>query len=54
MHDCPTCHMQPGSDTALEAGCLCPVLDNGHGHKDPNWTVRRYDCPVHGIDKKED
>ena len=21
----------PGSDAAIEAGCTCPVLDNGHG-----------------------
>jgi hypothetical protein len=21
----------PGSDEALDAGCTCPVLDNGHG-----------------------
>lgn len=22
----------PGSDTAIEQGCTCPVLDNGHGN----------------------
>jgi hypothetical protein len=21
----------PGSDDAIDAGCTCPVLDNGHG-----------------------
>jgi hypothetical protein len=22
----------PGSKAAIEQGCTCPVLDNGHGH----------------------
>ena len=39
--------MQPGSDTARAAGCLCPVMDNGRGHNDL-WPVVRLDCPVHG------
>ncbi len=48
IHDCPRCHMQPGSDTALAKGCLCPTLDNGHGHIDPDRAVFSLSCPVHG------
>lgn len=40
--------MQPGSDTAGAAGCLCPVLDNGRGHAER--LVFRMDCPVHGME----
>ena len=43
----------PGSDEAIEQGCICPVLDNGHGMgrgKSPDgktvfWITR--DCPLH-------
>lgn len=54
MHSCEKCYMRPGSDTAAAKGCVCPVLDNGHGHGDPDWMVRRYDCPLHGIDEKKE
>lgn len=40
----------PGSDEAIEQGCLCPVLDNGHGRESmfgPNVWIFRADCPVH-------
>jgi hypothetical protein len=44
---------KPGSPAAIEAGCLCPVMDNGHGrgvHGDGEkygwWMVE--DCPLHG------
>jgi hypothetical protein len=48
FHDCEKCHMRPGSMTASAAGCICPVLDNEHGHADPrNGTVVRIGCPVH-------
>lgn len=47
LHDCPTCHMRPGSDAAREHGCTCPVLDNGHGHGDPGWQIVSVGCPVH-------
>jgi len=46
----------PGSDEALEQGCLCPVLDNNYGrgasnneaggHSDIFWI--NADCPIHG------
>ena len=47
----------PGSDEAIEAGCICPILDNEHG-----WGYSGIGggegvfcyvagCPVHG---KED
>ena len=48
----------PGSDDALAAGCICPVLDNGHGRgyygmgggPDENGEPRyvfTVGCPVH-------
>lgn len=46
----------PGSDAAIEAGCTCPVLDNGHGKgvcgngERFGWWITA-DCPLHG--KKE-
>ena len=45
----------PGSPEAVKAGCMCPVLDNGHGkgngYADSNgnplfWFDER--CPIHG------
>jgi hypothetical protein len=40
----------PGSSIAKQQGCLCPVIDNGRGHRAPrpggNWVVR-LDCPMH-------
>jgi len=45
----------PGSDEAVEAGCSCPRMDNGHG-KGSMWGPGTYwingDCPIHG--KKEE
>lgn len=48
----------PGSP---EAGCRCPVLDNGHGrgsgYKDKDGTPQFYissDCPMHGLKLKEE
>ena len=39
----------PGSDAALDRGCTCPVLDNGHGRinggKGPFWITAN--CPLH-------
>lgn len=46
VHVCDTCRDQPGSDTAREKGCTCPVMDNGRGHNEHRRVVRA-DCPVH-------
>jgi hypothetical protein len=41
----------PGSDDALAAGCLCPVMDNNQGKWAPwpgeGWWIR-VSCPLHG------
>lgn len=41
----------PGSNEALDLGCTCPVLDNGHGqgYFISDCFVISADCPVHGI-----
>jgi len=37
----------PGSDAALDQGCTCPVLENGHGRGNgPFWFNES--CPLHG------
>lgn len=46
----------PGSDAALDAGCTCPVLDNGHGTGRLQgadilfWVAA--DCPLHSVEDK--
>lgn len=47
----------PGSPAAIDAGCLCPVLDNGHGRgymPGPTGPLYVYneECPVHGTRTK--
>jgi hypothetical protein len=43
----------PGSDAALDLGCTCPVMDNGHGRgKGPFWKDE--DCPLHGATEADD
>jgi hypothetical protein len=40
----------PGSPEALARGCVCQVLDNGHGcgyMGMPGIYVYRLDCPLH-------
>ncbi|MCK9432635.1 MAG: hypothetical protein M0R00_06725 [Candidatus Omnitrophica bacterium] len=41
----------PGSDEAIKKGCLCPVLDNGHGNEELG-KMRGFwindGCPLHG------
>ena len=40
----------PGSQEAVDMGCLCPVMDNHYGqgwHGDPNKFCINGDCPVH-------
>lgn len=45
----------PGSDEALDQGCTCPVMDNGHGrgyYTDPDGVIQfviSCDCPIHGL-----
>jgi len=42
----------PGSDEALDRGCLCAVLDNAHGKGwmgvPGQWSIRE-DCPLHKV-----
>jgi len=50
--------MNPGSDEAIEQGCTCPVLDNGHGKgvggngEKFGWWITA-DCPLHGKKEQE-
>lgn len=42
----------PGSQEAIDQGCKCPVLDNGHGRgayiKDGEWIYwYSTDCELH-------
>ena len=44
----------PGSDEAIKQGCICPVIDNGHGRGafidekgEPQFWIRE-DCSLHG------
>ncbi len=41
---------KPGSDEAIEQGCTCPVLDNGHGRgsaRGENIFWISGDCKLH-------
>jgi len=44
----------PGTQEALDAGCLCPVLDNSHGKgymglgEERGLYVYNGECPIHG------
>ncbi len=45
----------PGSDDALEAGCRCPILENGHGRGYmgmEGFYVYTEDCEYHKEDWK--
>lgn len=53
----------PGSEEAIKAGCLCPVMDNNNGKglpiPDKDGTVRTAfwmsgDCPLHGLPEFRD
>ncbi len=44
----------PGSDEAIERGCTCPVIDNGHGKMERYVDGERVwwidsECPLHGM-----
>ncbi len=43
----------PGSDAALDAGCTCPVLDNGHGRRSDGLFWITLGCPLHGFEKDD-
>ena len=53
MHDTAQQIPKPGSDIAIEQGCTCPVLDNGHGKgrlgdgEKFGWVIN-HGCPLHG------
>jgi len=40
----------PGSDEAIDNGCVCPVIQNEHGegYMGGDKYVMRFDCPIHG------
>lgn len=44
--------VNPGSRKALDAGCICAVLDNNHGRFAPwppdGWWITE-GCPVHAF-----
>jgi hypothetical protein len=50
----------PGSEKAVKAGCLCPVLDNAHGagcgwknnEGGPLFWISDA-CPLHGKEKPD-
>lgn len=46
----------PGSEEAVNQGCTCPVLDNGHGdeilgHVRGFWIDEN--CPLHAVQEEE-
>lgn len=46
--------LNPGSEAAIRAGCICAVIDNHHGEgiRRPNGDVDFWingDCPLHGL-----
>lgn len=48
----------PGSDEAVQQGCVCPRMDNAYGRgyieaKDgkPAQFIYTQDCPLHGLEK---
>lgn len=48
---------KPGSHKAIECGCMCPVIDNGHGHgymgdaAKFGWVINLR-CPLHGREEE--
>lgn len=47
----------PGSDDAIEMGCTCPILDNGHGrgsYYGKDVFIYADGCPVHKWPEDED
>ncbi len=49
--------LKPGSEAAISAGCLCPVVDNAHGQGYmgmDNVFVMQANCPIHGKSAESD
>ena len=48
----------PGSDEAIELGCICPVMDNHHGAGMMIDGVQSFwrtaGCPVHTVEEEND
>ena len=47
--------LAPGSQEAIDAGCICPIMDNGYGRGSGYKTEDgqpvfwyNFDCPIHG------
>jgi hypothetical protein len=40
----------PGSNIAVENGCLCPIIDNnfGKGYDNNGMYIFNLQCPLHG------
>jgi len=57
---CPKCKTEipipnPGSDEAIELGCICPILDNAHGRGylgQKNIFVHNCACQLHNTPEK--
>lgn len=46
----------PGSDDAFEQGCICPVLDNGHGRGymgQEGVFATALGCPLHDLPEED-
>jgi len=46
----------PGSDAAIKKGCICPVLDNGHGDEELGKIrgfICNMECPIHVFRHKD-
>lgn len=48
----------PGSDEAIEHGCICPVLDNAHGRGASGYGGGKFwiveGCPLHDLRNEND
>lgn len=52
-----TSQPKPGSPEAVERGCTCPRMDNGHGRGYmgiPDNFVISGDCPMHADESREE
>jgi len=58
MKDDSNSNLNPGSKEAVEKGCTCPTMDNGHGEGSGYFDENRkplfwitVDCPLHSKEK---